>query len=122
MLRVTPASTPVQRVRGFRVVVEPSARTRTYRDYFGTEVVEFGVPGEHDRLAITAEGEVVNEDAGAAARTASWELTQDGRLHRRGGEFLLSHGRRAGQRRPRVAARGDRGRLTARNARSGSAG
>ena len=49
-LRVKPASGPHQRVRNFRLAVDPSARTRTYRDYFGTEVVDFNVPGEHERL------------------------------------------------------------------------
>ena len=81
VLRVTPATTPLQRVRGFRVVVEPSARTRTYSDYFGTEVVEFNVPGEHERLAITAEGEVVNEEP-AAPPDGGWELHEDGRRTR----------------------------------------
>jgi transglutaminase-like putative cysteine protease len=87
-LRVTPATTPLQRVRGFRVVVEPSARTRTYSDYFGTEVVEFNVPGEHERLAITAEGEVVNEQP-SAPPDGAWELTKADAYTARGGEFLL---------------------------------
>ena len=52
---------PLQRVRHFRVAVDPNARTRTYRDYFGTEVIDFNVAGEHERLAITAEGEVTTE-------------------------------------------------------------
>ena len=88
VLRVTPATTPLQRVRGFRVVVEPSARTRTYSDYFGTEVVEFNVPGEHERLAITAEGEVVNEEP-SAPPDGDWELTKADAYTDRGGEFLL---------------------------------
>jgi transglutaminase-like putative cysteine protease len=88
VLRVTPATTPLQRVRGFRVVVEPSARTRTYSDYFGTEVVEFNVPGEHERLAITAEGEVVNEEPSAPPH-GDWELTKADAYTDRGGEFLL---------------------------------
>jgi transglutaminase-like putative cysteine protease len=88
VLRVTPATTPLQRVRGFRVVVEPSARTRTYSDYFGTEVVEFNVPGEHERLAITAEGEVVNEQP-SAPPDGAWELTKADAYTARGGEFLL---------------------------------
>jgi transglutaminase-like putative cysteine protease len=88
VLRVTPATTPLQRVRGFRVVVEPSARTRTYSDYFGTEVVEFNVPGEHERLAITAEGEVVNEQP-SAPPDGAWELTKADVYTARGGEFLL---------------------------------
>jgi transglutaminase-like putative cysteine protease len=88
VLRVTPATTPLQRVRGFRVAVEPSARTRTYSDYFGTEVVEFNVPGEHDRLAITAEGEVLNEEPGRPPE-GGWEHTRTDEYAMRGGEFLL---------------------------------
>ncbi len=88
VLRVTPATTPLQRVRGFRVVVEPSARTRTYSDYFGTEVVEFNVPGEHERLAITAEGEVLSEEP-APPPEGGWELTKADPYTSRGGEFLL---------------------------------
>jgi len=41
VLRVKPAATPAQRVRAFRLAVDPQARTRSYVDYFGTEVVEF---------------------------------------------------------------------------------
>ncbi len=88
VLRVTPATTPLQRVRGFRVVVEPSARTRTYSDYFGTEVIEFNVPGEHERLAITAEGEVTTEEP-AAPPEGGWDLTRAEAYTSRGGEFLL---------------------------------
>jgi transglutaminase-like putative cysteine protease len=91
VLRVTPATTPLQRVRGFRVVVEPSARTRTYHDYFGTEVVEFNVAGEHERLAITAQGEVATEEPGEPPPGA-WELTATDAYRSRGGEFLLPTG------------------------------
>jgi transglutaminase-like putative cysteine protease len=91
VLRVTPATTPLQRVRGFRVVVEPSARTRAYSDYFGTDVIEFNVPGEHERLAITAEGEVVNEEP-APPPDGGWDLTQTDAYTSRGGEFLLHSG------------------------------
>jgi transglutaminase-like putative cysteine protease len=88
VLRVTPATTPLQRVRGFRVVVEPTARTRSYSDYFGTEVVEFNVPGEHERLAITAEGEVATEEPGPPP-DGGWDLIKTDAYTRRGGEFLL---------------------------------
>jgi transglutaminase-like putative cysteine protease len=90
-LRVTPAATPLQRVRGFRVQVEPSARTRTHRDYFGTEVVEFNVPGEHQRLVITAEGEVQTE-LPPEPPSGGWDLTRAERYTFAGGEFLLSTG------------------------------
>jgi transglutaminase-like putative cysteine protease len=91
VMRVTPATTPLQRVRGFRVVVEPNARTRAYSDYFGTEVVEFNVPAEHDRLVITAEGEVVNEEPDPPLG-GGWELTRTDEYTSRGGEFLLHSG------------------------------
>jgi transglutaminase-like putative cysteine protease len=91
VLRVTPATTPLQRVRGFRVIVEPRARTHTYRDYFGTEVVAFNVPGEHERLVITAEGEISTEEPGEPPAGA-WELARTDAYSARGGEFLLSTG------------------------------
>jgi transglutaminase-like putative cysteine protease len=88
VVRVKPAATPLQRVRGFRLAVEPAARTRTYADYFGTEAIEFNVPGEHERLAITAEAEVTTE-APPEPAGGSWDETR-GRLYTdAGGEFLL---------------------------------
>jgi transglutaminase-like putative cysteine protease len=88
VLRVRPAATPLQRVRGFRLAVEPTARTRSYADYFGTEAIEFNVPGEHDRLAITAEAEVTTE-APPEPPGGSWDELR-GRVYTdAGGEFLL---------------------------------
>jgi transglutaminase-like putative cysteine protease len=89
VLRVKPATTPLQRVRGFRLTVEPSARTRTYADYFGTEAIEFNVPGEHERLAITAEAEVTTEAPSEPVAAASWEATRGKDYTDAGGEFLL---------------------------------
>jgi transglutaminase-like putative cysteine protease len=88
VLRVKPATTPLQRVRGFRLAVEPSARTRTYTDYFGTEAIEFNVPGEHERLAITAEAEVTTQ-APSEPVASSWEATRGTDYTDAGGEFLL---------------------------------
>jgi transglutaminase-like putative cysteine protease len=88
VLRVKPATTPLQRVRGFRLTVEPSARTRTYADYFGTEAIEFNVPGEHERLAITAEAEVTTEPPPEPG-PASWEAIREAGYTDAGGEFLL---------------------------------
>ena len=87
-LRVKPASGPLQRVRNFRLAVEPSARMRTYRDYFGTEVIDFNVPGEHERLAITAEGEVTTE-APPEPPGGGWERAKSEEYTTAGGEFLL---------------------------------
>jgi transglutaminase-like putative cysteine protease len=87
-LRVMPASGPLQRVRNFRLAVDPSARTRTYRDYFGTEVIDFNVPGEHERLLITAEGEVTTE-APDGPPAGAWERARGEEYTTAGGEFLL---------------------------------
>jgi transglutaminase-like putative cysteine protease len=88
VLRVKPAATPLQRVRGFRLAVEPGARTRSYADYFGTEAIEFNIPAEHDRLAITAEAEVTTE-APPEPPAGGWDELR-GRLYTdAGGEFLL---------------------------------
>jgi transglutaminase-like putative cysteine protease len=88
VVRVKPATTPLQRVRGFRLAVEPTARTRTYADYFGTEAIEFNVPGEHERLAITAEAEVTTQ-APPQPAAGSWETMRGTRYTDAGGEFLL---------------------------------
>jgi transglutaminase-like putative cysteine protease len=88
VLRVKPAATPRQRVRGFRLAIEPNARTRGYTDYFGTEAIEFNVPGEHERLAITAEAEVTT-DAPPPPHASSWEAIRERAYTDAGGEFLL---------------------------------
>ena len=87
-LRVKPASTALQRVRNFRIAVDPSARTRTYSDYFGTEVIDFNVPGEHDRLGITAEGEVTTASP-PEPPDGAWERARGEEYTTAGGEFLL---------------------------------
>lgn len=88
VLRVKPATTPLQRVRGFRLALEPSARTRTYADYFGTEAIEFNVPAEHERLSITAEAEVTTQ-APPEPVAGTWEATRATVYTDAGGEFLL---------------------------------
>jgi transglutaminase-like putative cysteine protease len=88
VLRVKPAATPTQRVRAFRLSVDPQARTRGYVDYFGTEVVEFNLPAEHDRLTITADADVTTEPP-PAPPGSSWEALRERDYVDAGGEFLL---------------------------------
>ena len=91
VLRVKPASGPLQRVRGFRINVDPTARTRTHRDYFGTEVIDFNIAAEHDRLAVTAEAEVTTEPP-PPPPAGSWERARGESYTNAGGEFLLRSG------------------------------
>ena len=49
-LRVRPATTATQRVDDFGVRVDPEARLHQHLDYFGTEVIEFGIATPHDHL------------------------------------------------------------------------
>jgi len=58
VLRVTPASTPTQEVEDFRVRVDPEARLHRHTDYFGTQVVEFGVSRPHEHLTIDVRARV----------------------------------------------------------------
>src|SRR5271154_7560189 len=51
-LRVRPATTSSQRCDEFHTRIEPEARVSRHLDYFGTEVLEFGIPTGHEKLAI----------------------------------------------------------------------
>ena len=46
-LRVRPATTSTQRCDEFHTRIEPEARVSRHLDYFGTEVLEFGIPTSH---------------------------------------------------------------------------
>jgi transglutaminase-like putative cysteine protease len=61
-IRVRPADTATQRCEEFRVDLAPEAPIHAYRDYFGTEVLEFNVPNLHDRLVIEVHAVAVAEE------------------------------------------------------------
>jgi len=58
-LRVRPATTSTQRCDEFHTRIEPEARVSRHLDYFGTEVLEFGIPTSHDHLTIDVRARVV---------------------------------------------------------------
>jgi transglutaminase-like putative cysteine protease len=62
VLRVTPASTPTQEVEDFRVRVDPEARLHRHTDYFGTQVVEFGITQPHEHLTIDVRARVATTE------------------------------------------------------------
>ena len=62
VLRVTPASTPTQELEDFRVQVDPEARLHRHTDYFGTQVVEFGITRPHEHLTIDVRARVTTSE------------------------------------------------------------
>jgi transglutaminase-like putative cysteine protease len=58
-LRVRPATTSTQRCDEFHTRIEPEARVARHLDYFGTEVLEFGIPTSHEQLTIDVRARVV---------------------------------------------------------------
>jgi transglutaminase-like putative cysteine protease len=61
-LRVRPATTSTQRCDEFHTRIEPEARVSRHLDYFGTEVIEFGIPAGHDHLTIDVRARVVTSE------------------------------------------------------------
>jgi transglutaminase-like putative cysteine protease len=87
-LRVRPATTSSQRCDEFHTRIEPEARVSRHLDYFGTEVLEFGVPTEHDRLTIDVRARVVTSDP-SAPPAGSWESLHSDSYMDAAGEFAL---------------------------------
>ena len=71
-LRVRPATTSSQRCDEFHVRLDPEARIHRHVDYFGTEVLEFGVARPHDHLTIDVRARVVTSEPSEAPE-APWE-------------------------------------------------
>ena len=89
VLRVTPASTTTQELEDFRVQVDPEARLHRHADYFGTQVVEFGITRPHEHLTIDVRARVDHQRAAGAARRRLGRAGGPGRTARRGAEYLL---------------------------------
>jgi len=87
-LRVRPATTSTQRVDDFHVRVDPEARLQRHLDYFGTEVIEFGVAKPHDHLTIDVLARGVTAQP-PAVESAPWEALHAPAYRAAGGEFLL---------------------------------
>jgi transglutaminase-like putative cysteine protease len=90
-LRVRPATTSTQRVDDFHVRVDPEARLQRHLDYFGTEVIEFGVAQPHDHLSIDVRARVVTA-APPEPPATKWEALGAPSYAAAGGEFLLPTG------------------------------
>jgi transglutaminase-like putative cysteine protease len=87
-LRVRPATTSSQRCDDFHVRLDPEARVHRHVDYFGTEVLEFGVARPHDHLTIDVRARVVTSEP-AEPPEAPWEHLEGDTYAEAAGEFLL---------------------------------
>jgi len=87
-LRVRPATTSSQRCDEFHTRIEPEARVSRHLDYFGTEVLEFGIPTSHEQLTIDVRARVVTS-APPEPPDGSWESLQSSSYIDAAGEFAL---------------------------------
>jgi len=87
-LRVRPATTSTQRCDEFHTRIEPEARVSRHLDYFGTEVIEFGIPTAHEQLTIDMRARVVTSLAPDPPE-GSWESLQSAAYIDAAGEFAL---------------------------------
>jgi transglutaminase-like putative cysteine protease len=87
-LRVRPATTSSQRCDEFHTRIDPEARVSRHLDYFGTEVLEFGVPTDHDRLTIDVRARVVTSEPSIPS-TGSWASLASSSYQDAAGEFAL---------------------------------
>ena len=85
-LRVAPATTATQRVDDFGVRVDPEARLHRHTDYFGTQVIEFGISKPHDHLSIDVRARVATTEP-PAPPDGSWEAVEDPAYRAAIGEF-----------------------------------
>jgi len=87
-LRVRPATTSSQRCDEFHTRIEPEARVSRHIDYFGTEVLEFGIPTAHEQLTIDVRTRVVTSQP-ARPQSGPWESLTSPSYLDAAGEFGL---------------------------------
>ncbi len=87
-LRVRPATTSSQRCDEFHTRIEPEARVSRHLDYFGTEVIEFGIPTSHEDLTIDMRARVVTSEPPEPPE-AFWESLDSAAYVDAAGEFSL---------------------------------
>src|ERR1700736_2469319 len=88
-LRVRPATTATQRCDEFHVRIDPETRLGRHADYFGTEVIEFGISQAHSSLAIDVRARVVTADPPEPPQPV-WAALDTPAYLEAGGEYLLA--------------------------------
>jgi transglutaminase-like putative cysteine protease len=95
VLRVRPATNRTQRVEDYVVRVDPETRLGRHEDYFGSEVIEFGISRPHDHLTIDVRARVTTSDPGEPPE-ADWDAIRTHPYAQAGGEYLLADGDTSG--------------------------
>jgi transglutaminase-like putative cysteine protease len=88
-LRVRPATNSHQRCDEFSVRVDPDSRLGRHTDYFGTEVIEFGVSRAHTQLTIDVRARVVTSPP-PESPDGDWKSLETAAYRDAAGEFLLA--------------------------------
>lgn len=87
-LRVRPATASGQRCDEFTVRIDPESRIGRHSDYFGTEVLEFGVVRPHEKLTIDVRARVVTSEP-PDPPDVPWPALATDAYAEAAGEFLL---------------------------------
>lgn len=87
-LRAQPAATSTQAVEDFGVRIEPEARLSNHSDYFGTNVIEFGISRPHEHLAVDVRARVSTADP-PAPPDPDWAALEQPAYRTLGVEYLL---------------------------------
>ena len=87
-LRVRPATTAHQRCDEFHVRIDPETRLGRHSDYFGTEVIEFGISRPHNELTIDVRARVVTSEP-PQAPDPDWTALSSPAYLEAAGEYLL---------------------------------
>jgi transglutaminase-like putative cysteine protease len=88
-LRVRPATTAHQRCDEFHVRVDPETRLGRHSDYFGTEVIEFGISRPHNELTIDVRARVVTSEP-PEPPDPDWKALGSPAYLEAAGEYLLA--------------------------------
>jgi transglutaminase-like putative cysteine protease len=89
-LRVRPTTTATQRCDEFIVRIDPETRLGRHSDYFGTEVIEFGISTPHSALEIDVRARVVTSDP-PDPPDPPWAALAAPQYLEAAGEFLLAN-------------------------------
>ncbi|HZO36647.1 MAG TPA: transglutaminase family protein [Solirubrobacteraceae bacterium] len=88
-LRVRPATTSTQRCDEFSLRLDPEARVSRHADYFGTEVLEFGIAKPHENMSIDVRARVVTSEPPEPLERG-WDQVGMASYREAGGEFLIA--------------------------------